>query len=505
MRRVNSIFSRIIFAILINGLLALLVTLAATGILILFRETITQYIIVLLYLLPVGLSTTLWGLSAGILSAVAAFLGFNYYFIQPYFSFRVRHTQDLIGLLVFLGVAVVISQLLGRARSNLAEATAREKEAIRLYELSVVLAGLNDSQQIARTIAQHALETFQANRVDVVLEPNQDQKPYLVHLTAPLSLPPKKEPDPLAELLIPLQTTRSMLGEIHIWRRQQFSQADERLARTFASQGVLSLERARLGATETRARVLDESDRLKTALLSSVSHELRTPLATIKAAVTSLLSGVVEWDTPARTELLMAIEEETDQLNQLVGNLLNMSRIEAGALQPNFEWNALNEIVSSVVSKIRRIDRERHAFILDLPEDLPLIRVDYTLIGQVLINLISNSIKYSPPGSPIKISAREIPTGQIQVQVINQGPAVPREHIERIFDKFHRITASDRVTGTGLGLSICKGIIEAHHGQIWAENLGDGVSFIFTVPLTQKGEQPRPPQEITSEVTEDRI
>jgi two-component system sensor histidine kinase KdpD len=254
----------------------------------------------------------------------------------------------------------------------------------------------------------------------------------------------------------------------------------------FASQGSLALERARLAEADRRARVLEESDRLKSSLLSSVSHELRSPLVTIKASVTSLRSGAVDWDSEARDELLGAVEEETDHLNLLVGNLLSMSRIETGALNPQREWNALGEIVGSVIKRMRQ-ETERHPIKIEFPEELSLVPVDYVQMEQVFTNLISNSAKYSPEDTPILIRSWQVNDREIQVQVINQGPPVPEEHLERIFDKFYRVTAADRVTGTGLGLSICKGIVEAHGGRIWAENLPGGFAFNFTLPLKWEG------------------
>jgi two-component system sensor histidine kinase KdpD len=284
-----------------------------------------------------------------------------------------------------------------------------------------------------------------------------------------------------------LQSARGFLGEIKVWREPStLSPAEERLLHTFASQGVLALERVRLSQAASRARLLEESDRFKSSLLSSVSHELRTPLATIKAAVTSLRSRAVEWNTEARADLLAAVEEETDHLNQLVGNLLNMSRIEAGALKPERSWNSLAEIVSSALDRTRQ-QTEKHIVEVDVSADLPLVPVDYFQIEQVFINLISNSTKYSPEGTTITIDAHPPKGKMLQVAVRNQGPHVATEHLARIFDKFYRVTAADRVTGAGLGLSICKGIIEAHGGHIWAENLEHGFAFQFTLPLSWEG------------------
>jgi two-component system sensor histidine kinase KdpD len=225
--------------------------------------------------------------------------------------------------------------------------------------------------------------------------------------------------------------------------------------------------------------------------LSSVSHELRTPLATIKASVTSLRDDTVDWTGDARDDLLAVIEEETDNLNQLVGNLLHMSRIEAGALKLEYEWNDLSEIVAEAIKRVRS-GSSSHKYEVDIAEDFPLVYVDDALISQVFNNLFSNSMKYSPAGSKITTRARLKEEDTLLVQVINQSPAVPKESLEHIFDKFHRVTAADKITGTGLGLSICKGLIEAHKGHIWAENLPEGFSIQFTLPIHTAGRPQEP-------------
>ncbi len=262
-------------------------------------------------------------------------------------------------------------------------------------------------------------------------------------------------------------------------------------ARTYATQAALALERAALAQAETRARVLEQSDALKSAILSSVSHELRTPLATIKASVSSLRSGEVEWDTEARQDLLAAVEEETDLLNQLVGNLLDSSRLEAGSLRPQITWNVLADIVRAVLARMKTTLRN-HRVEADVSDDLPLVPVDFVQLEQVFGNLLSNSAKYSPPGTRIAIRAQAEDESRVHVQVTNQGPQIRHEDLERIFDRFYRVTASDRVAGIGLGLSICKGLIEAHGGRIWAENLPDGLAFHFTLPLSGGPEPPGP-------------
>jgi two-component system sensor histidine kinase KdpD len=450
------------------------------------RGVVGTPVIALVLLIPVGLSTAIWGLGPGVTSALFAFLGFNFFFISPYFTFNVHRPEDVVILIVFLIVAVVVSQLVGRAEAGVAAATAREAEATELYELSSALAGQQDTEDVLRTVAQHILSTFKGEAVELELSGPP----------ARLVRQPDGSPDRPPEVVAAIQSMTGTIGAIRLWQREpSFSSGQKRLLQAFASQGVLALERAALSRAESRAKLLEESDRFKSSLLSSVSHELRSPLATIKAAASSLRGGEVNWDSPARSELLAAIDEEADHLNILVGNLLDMSRIESGALRPERHWNVLPEIVGNVADRMRRV-LENHRLELDIPEDLPLIPVDFVQMEQVFTNLISNSVKYAPAGSVIRIRAQAEDQAELRVQVSNQGPPVPPEHLDRIFDKFYRITAADRVTGTGLGLSICKGIIEAHGGRIWAANLPDGFSFNFTLPLLLDG---APPPELPPE------
>ncbi|MGD0005602.1 MAG: DUF4118 domain-containing protein [Anaerolineaceae bacterium] len=455
-----------------------------------FREYLSIQVIALLFMLPVLLSTRLWGLAPGILAALLSFLTFNYFFTQPYYTLMVHQTQDFLALIVFLIISVVISQLLGQDLESIAAATAREREATRLYELSVALAGLMDDQDIAKILAEKICETFYAEKVVVDLHDGLE--------AVTLGCPPNQEPDNRnrrPDQIFPLATVRGQLGAVNLWRSAgRLSRAEERLLNTFTSQGALAVERVRLIKTENRATVLEESDRLKTSLLNSVSHELRSPLSTIKASISSLRSGLVDWDTEARLELMTGIEEETDHLNQLVGNLLDMSRIETGALNPQRKWNSLSEIIGGVLKRMH-VDVQKHHIVVDIQAEIPPVPVDYIQMEQVFTNLISNSVKYAPPETKIFITARLQNDQMLLVQVSNEGPHVTEEDLGRIFDKFYRVTAAEKITGTGLGLSVCKGIIEAHGGKIWAENAPGRFIFNFTLPVSWEGLYPHIPEE----------
>lgn len=451
------------------------------------RPVLAIQLIALIFLLPVLASTVLWGLTPGVLAGFLAFLAFNYYFIPPFHTLRVHQSQDVITLIIFLIMAVVTSQLIGRAREGEHLARMREWEATRMYELISVLAGLADAQDIARALADHAQETFGFLAVEVTI-PERGQP--AIQSSAPSQALPA-EP---ASAVLPLLTARGREGELRIWQnRGALSAEEKRLLEAYLGQGALALERTRLSSMEHKARVLEESDQLKSSLLNSVSHELRSPLAAIKASVSSLRSGAVNWESGARDDLLATIEEETDHLNLLVGNLLDMSRIESGALKPRRRWNSIAEIAMGAATK-RRGPLQTHRLEMDFSDDLPLVPTDYVMIEQVFTNLISNSVKFAPPGTLIRIASRK--EGEnLHTWVANQGPGVPEDRLERIFEKFNRLSDDEAVTGTGLGLSICKGIVEAHGGRIWAENQTGCFVFHFTLPLTLDGALPEAPKE----------
>ena len=366
----------------------------------------------------------------------------------------------------------------------MSRATAREREAVAVSELAAALVGLQDHGQILRAVGENSARAFGADCALITLR-GEPGKPAVS-----LRFPPAPMPATRPTMSAPIQGMHTLLGEISLWlAREPAGEAQARMLGTYATQTALALERAALAQAETRTRILEQSDALKSAILSSVSHDLRTPLATIKASVSSLLSGEVDWESEARLDLLAAVEEETDLLNHLVGNLLDSSRLEAGSLRPQRSWNVLAEIVRSVIVRMKTALR-RHRLEVDVSEDLPLVPVDFVQLEQVFANLISNSVKYSPPETLITIRATADVPGQLRVEVGNEGPQVREEDLERIFDRFYRVTAADRIMGTGLGLSICKGIVEAHGGRIWAQNVPAGLVFVFTLPLELDGATP---------------
>jgi two-component system sensor histidine kinase KdpD len=261
-------------------------------------------------------------------------------------------------------------------------------------------------------------------------------------------------------------------------------QAPEQLHQleAFASQTALAIERARLAEDAERAQVRAETERLRNSLLSSVSHDLRTPLASITGAASTLLENEAHLDAATRRDLLESLHEEADRLNRLVQNLLEMTRLESGALQLHTEWHPVEEVVGAALGRFGKALAGR-TVTTRVPSDLPLVPMDDVLIEQVLINLLDNVLKYTPADSSIEVTAEET-NGAVLIEVADRGPGLAPGEERRIFEKFHRAETAATQRGAGLGLAICQGIVQAHGGRIWAENRpGGGVSVRFTLPV----------------------
>jgi two-component system sensor histidine kinase KdpD len=284
---------------------------------------------------------------------------------------------------------------------------------------------------------------------------------------------------------LPLQAGRRTIGVLGVAdKRDQrpFTLAERTALATFAGQAAAALERIDLLREAQRAELLARTDELKSALMSAVSHDLRTPLASIMASATSLLEPDIDLDDATQRDLLESINEEAVRLNRLVGNLLDMSRIEGGALRPEKDWYAVGEVIDAVVGRLEsRLGG--HLLTVDVAPDIPLVPLDFTEIDQVITNLLENALKYTPPGTPIQIQARRA-GDQVEIVVADRGPGVPPEHLAHLFDKFYRTGSVRPMHGMGLGLAISKGLVEAHGGQIRAASTpGAGLTVTFTLPI----------------------
>ncbi len=296
---------------------------------------------------------------------------------------------------------------------------------------------------------------------------------------------------PGAEIEIPIEAGGHRVGRRVAAPAQPgetIGDLERSLLRTFAGQLALALEAARLGTEAGRARLDAEANQVRAALFSSVTHDLRTPLSSIKASVTSLLGGDVTFDERAREELLRTILEETDRLNRLVGNLLDLSRMRSGGLVPAKALAPIGEVVESVVRRLRLL-LEGRPLRLTIREDLPEVPMDVVQVDQALSNLLENAVKFSPAGSEIGISAVRW-QDSVQVRVSDRGPGIPSEERSKVFQPFYRGASDGGQPGTGLGLAIARAVVSVHGGRIWIEGTpAGGTTAVFELPLTAAGER----------------
>jgi two-component system sensor histidine kinase KdpD len=264
-----------------------------------------------------------------------------------------------------------------------------------------------------------------------------------------------------------------------------------RLLDTAAGQLAVATERERLRERARETEVLQRTSELKSALLHAVSHDLRTPLSSIIGAAGSMLQSDVEWSPEERREFAQTIEQEAVRLNGIVGNLLDLSRIQGGTLVPALDWHDPALVVREALHRLEPITRE-HRLRTSIPDDLPPVFIDPVEIDQVVTNLVENAAKYTPSGGEITVSAA-VEDGELRVSVADQGPGVPSEALPRLFEPFYRAPATSAIRGSGLGLAVARGLIEAHGGRIWAEsNDGRGARFTFAIPSAPLDVEPEP-------------
>lgn len=507
-----------------RGYLAAIVTVAGVAAAMLtVRERLDVLNVALVFLLlSFALALTV-GSGPAALAAVLSFLTLDFLFIPPFHTFSVARLDHLLALVVYFAVAVVTGQLVARVQARTEMAVRERRRTELFYELNAALIGDVTLNAILSTIVERVVHVYGAERSRILLPDTENalsvragypssvagidrqqlaMASWVVAHRAPVStrapessirwphgvgrLPVvPKVPDRPDELFLPIATRERVIGVLEVMGRPgggRFDGEDRVLLTSFANQAALAVERARLTEEAARATALAQSDAFKSTLLTAVSHDLRTPLATIKTSVTSLLDSTVVWPDDDRAEFLHAIDEETDRLARLVGNLLDLSRIEGGVLRPEKEWYDIAELVGDVARRLTNLTGG-HRLTTDVEPDLPLACFDYVMIAQVLRNLCENAVKYTPPGTAILMSAR-LTVDTIEITVSDRGPGIPRQFLPYLFDRFSRADHDERVMGTGLGLAICKGFIEAHGGEIWVESgEGHGTSIRFTLPV----------------------
>ncbi len=459
--------------------------------------------LVMVYLLGIVVVATRYGRGPSLVASILSVAALDFFFVPPVFTFAVTDVRYLFTFVVMLVVGLVTSSLAARIRMQAEAARQREQRTAALYAMSRELASTRGLNELLAIAVRHISEVFRSQIVVLLpgvggeslvpwgsgqftLDSNELGVSKWVHEHhQPAGLGTATLPGASA-LYLPLQAPRGPVGVLGIRPADRHAlDAPDQLHQleTFSNQTALAIERANLADEAQQAQVRIETERLRNSLLSSVSHDLRTPLATIKGAATTILENGSKLDARTRQELLESVREEADRLNRLVQNLLEMTRLESGALQLRKEWHPLEEVIGAALSRLgkqladRRVDTH-------VPTDLPLVPIDDVLIEQVLVNLLDNAIKYTPTSSPIRILATSTDEA-VTVEVADHGPGLPRGEEDKVFEKFYRGLPGGR--GAGLGLAISQGIVKAHGGHIWAQNLPEGgVAFLFTLPLAGK-------------------
>ena len=470
----------------------------ALGAVVLRNLSVTD--VAMVYLLSAGLVAARYGRGPTLWAALLSIACFDFFFVPPHFTFAVSDLRYLLTFGVMLGISLVISGLTLRIREQAEAARDRERRTGALYAMSRELAGARGREDVTRIVAHHLRASFGADTwvllpdgagrlAPPAVVPLDDKERSVAQWVFDRGRPAGRSTDtlPAAQALyLPLTAASGTIGVLGV-RPPSPGALDEpmalRLLEAFAGQAALALERELLAERAQQEQLEVEAERLRTSLLSSVSHDLRTPLAAITGAAGTLLDDKAPLAAGTRRELLATILEESQRMNRLIGNLLDMIRVESGALHIQREWQPLEEPLG--VALIRLGDRLKgRAVQVDLPPDLPLVPVDAVLLEQVFMNLLENAVKYTPPGAPIDVTATS-DGSMVRVKVADRGPGIPPGETERVFEKFYRSAGAPPGGGVGLGLTICRGIITAHGGRIWVENRpGGGASFQFTLPLT---------------------
>ncbi len=456
--------------------------------------------LVVVYLLAVVLVAVRYGRGPAALAAFVSVACFDFFFVPPRFSFAVSDVQYVLTFVVMLAVGLIVGQLTAGLRFQARVAMHREERAGALYEIARDLSGAVQIEQVVKISDESIERTFRANAMLLLpdsvgklrLTPPERAAPLPVDVGIAQWAFDKGQPAgfgtdtlPGSEVLyIPLRApvrARGVLAVRSSNRRLLRIPEQRQLLDTFAALIAIALERVHYVGVAQDALIRMESERLRNSLLAALSHDLRTPL-TVLVGLAESLALTRPPPSSAQLEIADAMKDEAHRMSALVGNLLDMARIESGDVKLNLEWQPLEEVVGAALRAARGM-LKAHTIDVRLPRDLPLVRFDALLIERVLVNLLENASKYTPAGSRVTLSA-EVQGDTVQVTVADDGPGLPAGREEAVFQKFTRGERESATPGVGLGLAICRAIIASHSGKIWANNRpGGGASFTFTLPL----------------------
>ncbi|MFF8035003.1 ATP-binding protein [Streptomyces sp. NPDC016626] len=430
----------------------------------------------LLFLTLTVAAALLGGLLPALASVAVGSLLLNYFFTLPLHRLTISDPRNIVAIVVFVGVAVSVASVVDLAARRTHQAARLRAES---ETLSFLAGSVLRGEDSLDALLERLRETFAMESV-ALLERTTEVAPWTC--VGAVGAEPVARPED-ADVDMPIDENMALALSGRVLPAE-----DRRVLGAFAAQAVVVLDRQRLLGEAEDARRLAEGNRIRTALLAAVSHDLRTPLAGIKASVTSLRSDDVEWSEEDRAELLEGIEEGADRLGALIGNLLDMSRLNTGTVVPLIRETDLDEVVPMALGGVPEDSVD-----LDIPETLPMIAVDRGLLERAVANIVENAVKYSPDDRPVRVTASAL-HDRVELRVVDRGPGVPDEAKERIFEPFQRHGDAPRGAGVGLGLAVARGFTEAIGGTLTAEDTpGGGLTMVLTLP-TAGGATPGLPE-----------
>jgi two-component system sensor histidine kinase KdpD len=449
--------------------LALAIPVALTLVLLPLRDSLSLSTILLAYLLGVVATSLVGGVLPAIATAVVASLLVNYEFVPPVGNFTIAEPQNVFAILTFILVASVIATIVDRSAALAQEAARRRAEANVLAALSVGVLGRGNG---VRALLDQACETF-GMRSAALFEANADGRGMSV-IEVSGTLPPRSVDD--ADVAVDAGP-----GLVMALAGAPLPASDRRMLDAFAAQAAAVLERNRLADRAADATRLRESDAVRTALLAAVSHDLRTPLAGIKASLSTLRDPSLDLAADDRSALLESAEDAADRLGSLLSNLLDLSRIQTGAVRPVQEAVSLEEVLQQALRGV-----PEGAVVDETDDTLPLILTDAGLLERAVANLVENAVRHSPPEVPVRIYAAIVPEGALQLRIVDRGPGVAQADRERMFMPFQRLGDAPAGSGVGLGLAVARGLTEVVGAALDAEDTpGGGLTMVISVPLAE--------------------
>ncbi|CAH1219975.1 ATP-binding protein [Paenibacillus sp. JJ-223] len=463
----------------------------------------------LVYLFPVLVSAVYWGLGPAIYAASLGAAAFDLFFIPPYFSFKVQDLRYILSFAVYLAVAILTATLSGKLRQQLETVRQREATTSLLYGLSRQITAISDMETLLSSIARQVSQMLNApaalylpdaeGELQASSSPARPGEPEWgtseselaiarwVHVHGQMAGRGSSSLREASGTYVPLRTEEQVHGVLAVNMELPDPGSlpeRRRLLEACADLAASAIARVKLAEEARLAQMTAESERIRTALLDSVSHELRTPLAAIMGSSTGLLENEELFTAEDRRELTANIRDAAIRMNRLVTNLLEMVKLESGMLQLRRNMCDVGDMLSVVLAQVQQYKQQR-IIRLELPDQPPFVSGDEVLLEQMLVNVLSNAIKYSPNPSEIVISvAMDAGEGWLVITVADQGPGIPKAERERVFEKFYRSDSTKHVTGSGLGLAICRGIVEVHGGTIAAEaNPDGGTRMVIRLPM----------------------